>query len=265
VAIAKKADVAIVLCGIVEGEGMDRARTDLPGPQELLIKEVLKTGTPTVVVLLTGSAVTGDWIKDVQAILQAWYPGQEGGTAIAETLFGDNNPGGKLPFTWPRYVGQLPLYYNHKPTGRTYDYVDMPGTPLFAFGHGLSYTRFEYDDLSTKVDEERAEVTVSFSVTNVGQVAGDEVVQLYTHDVMADLARPVKELRRFERVSLKPGEKKMVAFTLRFQDFSYLGRDMKPVLEPGEFEVLVGSSSEDTRLKHTLHICSKFGANSRGT
>ena len=265
VAIAKKADVAIVLCGIVEGEGMDRARTDLPGPQELLIKEVLKTGTPTVVVLLTGSAVTGDWIKDVQAILQAWYPGQEGGTAIAETLFGDNNPGGKLPFTWPRYVGQLPLYYNHKPTGRTYDYVDMPGTPLFAFGHGLSYTRFEYDDLSTKVDEERAEVTVGFSVTNAGQAAGDEVVQLYTHDVMADLARPVKELRRFERVSLKPREKKMVAFTLRFQDFSYLGRDMKPILEPGEFEVLVGSSSEDTRLKDTLYIGSKFGVSSRGT
>ena len=256
--MAKKADVVVVFCGIVEGEGRDRARIDLSGPQESLIKEVLRTGTPTVVVLLTGSAVTGGWIKDARAIVQAWYPGQEGGIAIAETLFGENNPGGRLPFTWPRYVGQLPLYYNRKPTGRSYDYVDMPGTPAFAFGHGLSYTQFEYSNPSTEVNEKSGHVTVSFDVRNTGEMAGDEVVQLYIHDVVASLARPVKELRRFKRVSLKAGEEETVTFTLSAQDLAFLGKDMKPTLEPGEFEVLVGSSSEDIRLRETISVGGGF-------
>jgi beta-glucosidase len=260
VAMAKKADVAVIFCGIVEGEAKDRARIDLPAPQESLIEEVLRTGTPTIVVLLTGSAMTGDWIKDARAVVQAWYPGQEGGTAIAETLFGESNPGGRLPFTWPKYVGQLPLYYNHKPTGRRYDYVDMPGAPAFAFGHGLSYTQFGYDNLSAEVNEKSGHVTVSFDVRNTGEMEGDEVVQLYTHDVVASLARPVKELRRFGRVSLKAREKKTIAFTLSAQDFAFLGKDMKPILEPGEFDVLVGSSSEDIRLRKTLTIGSGLAA-----
>jgi beta-glucosidase len=258
VAMAKKADVAVIFCGIVEGEGKDRARTDLPAPEESLIEEILRTGTPTVVVLLTGSAVTGDWIRDARAVLQAWYPGQEGGIAIAETLFGENNPAGRLPFTWPRYVGQLPLYYNHKPTGRRYDYVDMSGAPAFAFGYGLSYTRFEYGNLKAEVNEKSGQVAVSFDVRNIGEMEGDEVVQLYTHDVIASLARPVKELRRFRRVSLKAGEKKTIVFTLFAQDFAFLGRDMKPILEPGDFEALVGSSSEDIRLRKTFNIGDKF-------
>lgn len=265
VAMARKADVAIVFCGIVEGEGKDRARIDLPAPQESLIKEILRTGTPTVVVLLTGSAVTGDWIKGTEAIVQAWYPGQEGGTAIAETLFGDNNPGGKLPFTWPRYVGQLPLYYNCKPTGRSCDYVDIPGTPTFAFGYGLSYTRFEYDNLSVEVDEKSGHATIDFDVRNIGEMEGDEVVQLYTHDVVASLARPLKELRRFKRVQLEPGEEKTITFTLYAQDFAFPGEDMKPVLEPGEFEALVGSSSEDIRLRGSFSIGNGFAAELNST
>jgi beta-glucosidase len=265
VAMARKADVATVFCGIVEGEGKDRARIDLPAPQESLIEEVLRTGTPTVVVLLTGSAVTGDWIKSTEAVVQAWYPGQEGGTAIAETLFGDNNPGGKLPFTWPRYVGQLPLYYNRKPTGRSCDYVDMPGTPAFPFGHGLSYTQFEYSNLTAEVNEESGYVTVGFDVKNAGEKTGDEVVQLYTHDLIASLARPLKELRRFKRVQLEPGEEKTITFTLYAQDFALLGGDMKPTLEPGEFEVLVGGSSEDIRLRGSFSVGNGFTAEFNST
>jgi len=248
----------VVFVGIVEGEGRDRAVLDLPGLQEMLIEEVLKTGTPTVVVLIAGSAVTGDWIKKVPAIIQAWYPGQEGGLAIADFLFGDYNPAGRLPFTWPHYVGQLPLYYNHKPTGRGYDYVDMTGKPLFPFGHGLSYTRFKYSDLSIKVDEDVGKVKVSFMVENVGDREGDEIVQLYIHDQIASVARPVKELKRFKRITLKPGERRTITFTLEPKDLAFLDRDMRRVVEPGAFEALVGSSSEDIRLKGVFRIGRKI-------
>ena len=254
VEVAREADVAIVFAGIVEGEGRDRARLELPGLQEKLIEEVLKTGTPTVVVLMTGSAVTGRWLEKVPAVLQAWYPGQEGGTAIAEVLFGECCPGGKLPFTWPRHVGQLPLYYNYKPSGRGYDYVDMPGTPLFPFGHGLSYTEFRYDDLRIEVDEARGLVRVSVDVENVGSVEGDEVVQLYLRDVVSSVARPLKELRGFKRVTLKPGERTTVTFELTPDDLAFFDAEMRRVVEPGDFEVMVGSSSEDIRLRGTFRI-----------
>lgn len=252
--IAKKADAAVVFVGIVEGEGMDRANIDLPGFQEELIDAVLKTGTPTIVVIIAGSAVTGDWIDRTPAVLMAWYPGQEGGTAIAETLFGLNNPGGKLPITWPRYVGQLPLYYNFKPTGRGYDYVDMSGTPLFPFGHGLSYTKFEYSDLKIDADPNTGDVKISCQVRNVGDRVGDEVVQLYLHDVIASAARPVKELKRFKRITLKPGESTKVEFQLKADDLAFFDINMRKVVEPGDFEVMVGSSSADIRLRGNFRI-----------
>lgn len=245
---AKNADVAVVFVGIIEGEGQDRAHIDLPGFQEELINEVVNTGTPTVVVIIAGSAVTGDWIDRVPAILMAWYPGQEGGTAIAETLFGINNPGGKLPITWPRYVGQLPLYYNFKPTGRGYDYVDMSGSPLFPFGHGLSYTKFEYSNLKINANENTGFVEISFDIRNGGDRAGDEVAQLYIWDEIASVARPLRELKRFKRVSLAPGESTTVTFRLTPDDLAFYDINMQKVVEPGEFVVLVGSSSADIRL-----------------
>ncbi|MBC7327267.1 glycoside hydrolase family 3 C-terminal domain-containing protein [bacterium] len=251
---ARNSDVAVVFVGIVEGEGQDRANINLPGFQEELIKEVVKTGTPTVVVIIAGSAVTGDWIDEVPAILMAWYPGQEGGTAIAETLFGDNNPGGKLPITWPRYVGQLPLYYNFKPTGRGYDYVDMPGSPLFPFGHGLSYTKFEYSNLKINANENTGNVEISFEIKNTGDRTGDEVAQLYIHDVIASVARPVKELKRFKRVTLAPGESTTIKFSLTPDDLAFYDINMQKVVEPGDFEVMVGSSSADIRLSGKFNV-----------
>lgn len=251
---AKNADVAVIFVGIVEGEGQDRANINLPGFQEELINEVVKTGTPTVVVLIAGSAVTGDWIDRVPAILMAWYPGQEGGTAIAETLFGLNNPGGKLPITWPRYVGQLPLYYNFKPTGRGYDYVDMPGSPLFPFGHGLSYTRFQYSNLKINANEDTGDVEISFDLRNAGERTGDEVAQLYIHDVVASVARPLKELKRFKRVTLAPGESTTITFHLTPDDLAFYDINMRKVVEPGEFEVMIGSSSADIRLRGKFSV-----------
>jgi len=251
---AKKSDVAVIFVGIIEGEARDRAIIDLTEPQQALIEEVLKTGTPTVVVLVTGSAVTGDWIEKAPAIVQAWYPGQEGGRAIAEVLFGKYNPGGKIPFTWPIHVGQLPFYYSRKPTGRSYKYANMPGIPLFPFGHGLSYTQFQYSSLKVDVDKTDGKVYVSVTVKNIGDRKGDEVVQLYIRDVVASIARPIKELRGFKRITLKPGEDKMVRFTLDLKDMGFLDLNMKPTIEPGIFEVQIGSSSEDIHLKESIRI-----------
>jgi len=258
VRLAEKSDVAVIFAEIFEGEGKDRAILNLSRPQEILIEKVVKTGTPTIVVLMTGSAVTGEWIDRVPAIIQAWYPGQEGGRAIAEVLFGDYNPGGRLPFTWPRYVGQLPLYYNYKPTGRGYDYVDMPGTPLFPFGHGLSYTRFEYSNLRINARSEEGPFEIRFNVTNVGSREGDEVAQLYVQDTVASVARPVKELKMFKRIKLKPGESKEIIFNLTADDLAFLDASMKRVVEPGEFKIMIGSSSEDIRLQASLNIREKI-------
>jgi len=257
---ARKADVAVVFVGIVEGEGFDRARLNLPGPQERLIEKVVETGTPTIVVLMTGSAVTGRWIEKVPAIIQAWYPGQEGGTAIAEVLFGEYNPGGRLPFTWPRDVGQLPLYYNYKYSGRRHDYGDMPGTPMFPFGHGLSYTTFRYSNLRIEGDLEKGNVRVSVDVENTGDREGDEVVQLYVRDLVASVVRPFMELKGFKRVALKPGERQTVTFKLSPDNLAFPGPDMRRVVEPGAFEVLVGSSSADIRLRGVFYVKEKIMA-----
>ena len=245
---ASKADVAVVFVGIVEGEQRDRASLRLPRCQERLIEEVLKVNKNVVVVLMTGSPVVGEWINKVPAIVEAWYPGEMGGEAIAQVLLGEYSPGGKLPITWPMHEGQEPLYYFTKPSGRVYDYVNMPPTPQFPFGHGLSYTEFRYSNLRINVDEAAGQIKVSVDVENVGRYEGDEVVQLYIRDEYSSIARPLMMLRGFRRISLKPGERKTVEFTLTLDDLAMYDDRLRRVVEPGTYQVLVGSSSADIRL-----------------
>lgn len=258
--LAKTSEVAIVAVGIIEGEGYDRANLDLPGEQEQLIRAVAATGTPTVVVLINGSAVTmKNWINEVAAVVEAWYPGEEGGNAVADVLFGDYNPGGKLPLTFPQVVGQVPLYYNHKPTGRGDDYTDISGKPLFPFGFGLSYTTFQYSNLKISPSKiaPNGTAVVSVDVENTGQRSGEEVVQLYLHRPVASVTRPVKELKGFRRVTLHPAEKQTVSFSLSQDELGFLDAAMKYVVEPGSVEVLVGSSSADIRARGTIEIGSR--------
>jgi len=252
--IAKKSDVTVIFAGIIEGEQRDRASLRLPGPQERLIEEALKVNENTIVVLITGSPVVGEWIYRVPALIQAWYPGQEGGKAIANVLFGDYNPAGRLPITWPHNEGQLPLYYNYKPSGRAYDYINMTGSPLFPFGYGLGYTTFEYSNLKIEVDKKTWTVKVSVDVKNTGDREGDEVVQLYIRDKISSIARPFKELKGFKRINLKPGEIKTVTFKLTPNDLATYDEDMRRIVESGEFEVMIGSSSEDIRAKGVFNI-----------
>jgi beta-glucosidase len=257
VQVAKASDVALVAVQIIEGEGYDRANLDLPAAEEELINAVAATGTPTVVVLMTGSAVTMErWKDHVAAIVQPWYGGEEAGNALADMLFGAVNPGGKLPITFPQFAGQCPLYYGHLPTGRGNDYSDMSGKPLFPFGYGLSYTTFEYSNL--KVDpgaiSPAGSVTVSVNVKNTGNRKGDDVVQLYLHDPVASVVRPVKELKGFSRVTLGPGESTTVRFTLGKNELTFLGANLEPIVEPGEIQVMVGSSSEQIRTQASFTI-----------
>jgi len=249
--IARKSDVIVLFMGNskeTEGEGKDRCDLDLPGVQEELIEEVCRVGKPVIVVLINGSAITmSRWIDKVDAVIEAWYPGEEGGNAIADVLFGNYNPGGRLPITFPRRIGQLPLYYNYRPTGRGYDYVDLRGEdqPLFPFGYGLSYTTFEYSSLKITPDKiaPNGTVRVSVEVQNTGEREGDEVVQLYVRDVLSSVSRPLKELKGFKRITLKPGEKTTVEFLLTEKELSFLDRHMERVVEPGTFEVMVGGNS----------------------
>jgi beta-glucosidase len=248
--IAKKSDAVIFVGGILEGEGRDRADLRLSGQQEELLKAIIKTGVPTVVVLVGGSAITMEsWYDDIPAIVDVWYPGEEGGNAVADVLFGDYNPGGKLPITFPQGVGQCPLYYNVKPSGRGYDYVNMSGKPLFAFGHGLSYTAFEYSNLQIQKPEisKWEDLPVTVDVKNTGTLKGDEVVQLYIRDSIASVTRPLLELKAFKRISLEPGEKSTVSFVLKPDDLSFLDENLKKIVEPGKFGVMIGSSSADIR------------------
>jgi len=254
---AKKSDAAVVVVGITEGEGYDRANLDLPGDQEALITAVAETGTPTIVVFVAGSAVTmRSWMDVADAIVDIWYPGEEGGNAIADVLFGDYNPAGRLPITFPQYVGQVPLYYNHKPTGRGNDYTDMSGKPQFSFGFGLSYTSFTYAnlELSPATLPMDGTVRVKCSVQNAGDRPGDEVVQLYVRDPVASVTRPVKELKGFRRLRLQPGEEREVEFLIDGEQLAFLDRDLKPIIEAGDLEVMIGSSSEDIRLRGRLGI-----------
>jgi beta-glucosidase len=257
VALAGDSDVAIVVAGLEEGEFRDRALLGLPGRQEDLIRRVAATGTPVVVVLIGGSAVTmSAWLEEVEAVVDAWYPGEQGGHAVADVLFGDANPAGRLPITFPMAEGQLPLHYNHKPTGRGDDYTDLTGMPLFPFGYGLSYTSFAYANLRIEPAAIAAggSAEVRATVTNTGPRRGDEVVQLYVRDILASVARPVQELKGFARVRLAPGESTEVAFRLGPEHLRMLDADMQWIVEPGRFRVMVGSSSEDIRLRGELVV-----------
>jgi beta-glucosidase len=259
VQLAKASDVAIVFVGEIadmNGEGASRASLDLPGRQMELVQAIQATGKPTVVVLVNGRPLSIGWIvNNVPAILESWMGGTQSGNAIADILFGDVNPGAKLPVSFPRTVGQIPIYYNHMNTGRPPDpqsrwnskYFDLPSTPLFPFGYGLSYTTFKISNLQLSAPRINASgrLTVSVEVENTGRRAGDEVVQLYIRDPVATMTRPVKELKGFQRVSLQPGEKRRVEFVLGPEHLGFWNREMRYVVEPGEFRVMVGANSVD--------------------
>jgi beta-glucosidase len=269
VKIASLADVVILVLGdrsglvpsSTTGEARDSLDLRLPGVQEDLARIIIATGKPVVVVLVNGRPFAMPWLAEhANAILEAWLPGEEGGPAVAETLFGDANPGGKLPVTFPRHVGQVPIFYNHKPSGMKSNwYVDYVGgkvTPQYVFGHGLSYTTFEYTDLV--IDRPQLgrgeQVDISCKIKNTGAVQGDEVVQLYVRDVYASLPRPVKELKGYLRLPLNPGETRQVTFMLPVDMLAFYDQDLKLVLEPGQIEVMLGSSSEDIRLSGSFEI-----------
>jgi beta-glucosidase len=257
--LAKQSDLAILFVGEIAemvGEAASRSSLDLPGRQLELVQAIYATGKPTVVVLVNGRPLSIGWVvNNVPAILESWMGGSQSGNAIADILFGDVNPSAKLPVTFPRTVGQVPMYYNYMNTGRppeaenryTSKYFDMPWTPLFPFGYGLSYTKFKITNLqlsASRIDA-NGKLTVSVEVENTGARAGDEVVQLYIRDPVASMTRPVKELKGFQRVALQPGQKRRVEFVLDREHLGFWNREMRYVVEPGEFRLMVGSSSAD--------------------
>ena len=260
VRLVRQADVAILVIGespSQSAEAASRATIELPGAQLRLARGVVATGKPVVAVLMNGRPLALQWLHDnVPAILETWFLGVEHGTATADVLFGEVNPGGKLPATFPRVTGQVPIYHAHRNTGRppspdkfTSKYLDVPWTPLYPFGHGLSYTTFRYGEprLSATMMRPGDSIRVDVDVTNAGSVAGDEVVQLYVRDEVGTVTRPVRELRGFRRVRLAPGETRTVAFTVDVQDLAFHDATLRRVAEPGDFTVLVGGSSADTR------------------
>jgi len=281
--LAASADAAVLFLGeesILSGEAHSRADISLPGAQAELVRRVRKAGKPVIAVILAGRPLTlTNIVDEVDAILFAWHPGTMGGPAIADLLFGVESPSGKLPATFPRMVGQIPIYYNQKNTGKpptpdtvvhiddidphapqlslgmTAFHLDAGYTPLFAFGHGLSYTSFEYENLRTS-DAQIAPgsaLTISADLTNTGDVAADEVVQLYVRDLAGNVTRPVRELKGFRRVRLEPGEMETVAFELHSDDLAFYGRNMELMTEPGEFHAWIGGSSE-TELRTEFRI-----------
>lgn len=257
VKIAKKAAIAIVVAGITEGEFLDRASLKLPGHQEELIQALNATGTPVAVLIVGGSAVTMEnWINETEAIAMLWYPGQEGGRAVSDFLFGKVNPGGKLPITFPLNESQLPLVYNHQPTGRGNDYNNLSGQPLFPFGFGLSYTQFTYSEIHLERSEisKNEKTVVHFKLKNTGKRDGDEVAQLYIKDILSSIVRPVQELKGFQRIHLKAGEEKEISFEIAPELLQQLDQDLKPVVEAGEFRIMIGSSSRDLPLKTNLRV-----------
>ncbi|TGE23484.1 beta-glucosidase BglX [Hymenobacter metallicola] len=267
---AKAADVIVLCVGEtwdLSGEAKSRADISLPGVQQELFQALKATGKPIVAVLFAGRPLIFNRIADqADAILYAWFPGSEGGRALADVLFGDYNPSGKLPSTFPRLMGQIPISYQQYSTGRPVvdpkniryrsAYLDAPNTPRYAFGHGLSYTTFRYSDL--KISQPRmtpAEtVQVSFTLTNTGSRAGEEVVQLYLHDKVASVVRPLKELKDFQKLSLRPGESRTVSFTISRDKLAFYNHDLQWVAEPGAFRLLLGSASDDIRLEADLEL-----------
>ncbi|MDX1460046.1 MAG: glycoside hydrolase family 3 C-terminal domain-containing protein, partial [Xanthomonadales bacterium] len=273
VAAAKNADAVVLFLGeesILSGETHSRADIGLPGSQEQLIAAVRETGRPLILVIMAGRPLTLSSVRDqVNALLFAWHPGTMAGPAITDILFGAESPSGKLPATFPRMVGQEPIYYNHKNTGRPPSpekfthmddipprfpqhswgfasfHLDAGYTPLYPFGYGLSYTEFEYSDIKVSPAEFRpgGEITIQATVHNTGPREAEEVVQLYVRDLVGDVTRPVRELKGFERVRLVPGERKQVTFRLSAEDLAFYGQDMTRIIEPGEFHAWVGGSS----------------------
>lgn len=255
--IASGADAVIMAAGIEEGEFHDRARLELPGNQVQLIKKLAALNKPLAVVLVGGSAITMEnWLDEVPAVLDAWYPGEAGGQAVAEVLFGIYNPAGRLPLTFPESVAQVPLFYNHYPTGRGDDYADLSGFPQFPFGHGLSYSSFIYEkmELSPTRIGQGDSLWVSITLKNDGPYDGDEVVQLYMHDERSAIVRPVLQLIRFKRVHVKSGQTVEVDFKIAASELGYFDFKGKLVTEPGRFSLLAGSSSADMRLKETFSL-----------
>ena len=257
--LVKRSDMTIVVLGEdakIDGEGKDRANLDLDDLQLNLIKNLQKTGKPIAVVLFNGRPLTINWIaKNIPSIVETWYSGEKGGLAVADVLLGNVNPSGKLPITFPRSVGQLPFYYDHKPTSR-HAYVDEANTPLFPFGLGLSYTAFKYSNLQISPSKIPVSGTAKISVriTNTGKVDGTEVVQLYVRDVVSSVTTPIIALKGFSRITLKPGENKEVTFKVGPEQLSLWNREMKRVVEPGEFKIMVGSSSADIRQQGSLTV-----------
>lgn len=270
IAIAKQADVVILSIGErrdMSGEAKSRSDISLPGVQEELVKAIQATGKPVVVLINAGRPLVFNWTADnVPAILYTWWLGSEAGNSIADVLFGDVNPSAKLPMSFPREVGQIPIYHSYFNTGRPAKdandlnyvsaYIDLPNTPKFAFGYGLSYTTFEYKNLtlSKKQMENSETIEVSLQVTNTGKYAGEEVVQLYLRDKVGSVVRPVKELKGFEKISLNPGETKTVKFIIDNEKLSFYNHKLEFGSEPGEFDLMIGASAEDIRLKDTFEL-----------
>jgi beta-glucosidase len=268
VAVAQAADQVVLALGEtreMSGEAAARSTLDLPGRQEELIERIKATGRPYAVVLFTGRPLAlEDVVGDMPALLQAWFPGVQAGPAVADVVFGKVNPGGKLPVSFPRRLGQVPIYYNHERTGRPCNpdvkwnsrHRDIPHcSPLFEFGYGLSYTTFEVSNLqlSSSTVPRNGSLTASATVRNTGSRAGDEVVQLYLHDPVASISQPVRRLRGFERVTLSPGEARTVGFTLDKSDFGFYDNRGRFVVEPGQIDVYAGNSS-DADLKQSFTV-----------
>lgn len=259
--VSSDADAIVAVLGesaAMSGEAASRADIGIPDSQRTLLKALLNTGKPVVLVLINGRPLTLSWENDhVPAILEAWAPGTEGGNAIADVLFGDYNPAGKLTMTFPRSVGQIPLYYNHLNTGRPFDaankftskYLDIPNEPLYPFGYGLSYTTFAYGNISLNETELKGNEVLEASVTvkNTGDRAGEEVVQLYIGDPVASISRPVKELKNFKKVMLQPGEEKEVTFQVTTDDLKFYNSDLVCDWEPGAFKIYIGTSSAEVK------------------
>ena len=270
VRIARQADVVIMSMGEqydMSGESRSRSDITFPGVQEALIKAIYATGTPIVMLVNAGRPLVFDWAADhVPAILYTWWLGTTAGGAIGDVLFGDYNPSGKLPITFPRSVGQIPIFYNHLSTGKPpkndsvayyrTGYIDLMQNPKFAFGHGLSYTTFEYSSLkmSDSIIKSGESVRVSLSVTNTGKVGGEETVQLYLRDRVASIVRPVKELKDFKKVVLKPGEAQTVIFEITPDKLAFYNEQGKLITEPGEFDIMIGAASDDIRLKGKFEL-----------
>lgn len=262
--IAADADVVVAALGEpseMSGESSSRADIGIPDAQQALLRELAATGKPIVLVLFAGRPMTLGWeAENIPAILCVWFGGTEAAEAIADVLYGDANPSGKLPSSFPRSVGQIPLYYNHKNTGRPVsgerfekyrsNYLDVPNTPLYPFGFGLSYTTFEYGPLTLSSDRMAAggTITASVDVTNTGDREGAEVVQLYIRDLVGSTTRPVQELKGFEKITLRAGETKRVSFTIDEPMLRFYNHALEFVSEAGEFDVMVGGSSD--RVQH---------------